>query len=314
VAQLLGGPRLNVHGTGLDDRGLPVVASELVTPTMWLTAAKTLSRLAELGERTGRVFTLENLNTAVDHPGVPFAKAADTLAVIEAVDNPHARLNLDPYHAQIGEGNLGQLVERALPYIGEIQVADVPGRCEPGTGEIFFPAVAAALDRLGYTGSSAWRGGPLAIPSSRRNASGRPSPLALGGLPDRCPPIARHRVQPPRRSIDRRCWKRFGASLEAPGNGSRDRPEEETMTTSTTVEPEPTGSDSTSRERPSARRKAVAVTGLVALVAAVVLVGIVFPAMLGAAIAIAVAAAIVVLELMRPRRDLQLPPESYWIP
>jgi hypothetical protein len=86
------------------------------------------------------------------------------------------------------------------------------------------------------------------------------------------------------------------------------------MTTSTTVEPEPTGSDSTSRERPSARRKAVAVTGLVALVAAVVLVGIVFPAMLGAAIAIAVAAAIVVLELMRPRRDLQLPPESYWIP
>src|SRR3712207_9029367 len=99
---------------------------------MWLTAAKTLTRLAELGERAGRVFTLENLNTAVDHPGTPFAKAADTLALIEAVDNPHLRLNLDLYHAQIGEGNLVQLVERALPYVGEIQVADVPGRCEPG--------------------------------------------------------------------------------------------------------------------------------------------------------------------------------------
>jgi hydroxypyruvate isomerase len=152
VAEQLDCPRLNVHGTGLDDKGLPVIPSAVVTPSMWLTAAKTLTRLAELGERAGRVFTLENLNTAVDHPGVPFAKAADTLALIEAIDNPHLRLNLDLYHAQIGEGNLVQLVERALPYVGEIQVADVPGRCEPGTGEIHYPAVAAALNRLGYAG------------------------------------------------------------------------------------------------------------------------------------------------------------------
>jgi hydroxypyruvate isomerase len=152
VAEELDCPRLNVHGTGLDDKGLPVIPSAVVTPSMWLTAAKTLTRLAELGGRDGWVFTLENLNTAVDHPGVPFAKAADTLALIQAVDNPHLRLNLDLYHAQIGEGNLVQLVERALPYVGEIQVADVPGRCEPGTGEIHYPAVAAALNRLGYTG------------------------------------------------------------------------------------------------------------------------------------------------------------------
>jgi hydroxypyruvate isomerase len=152
VAEQLECPRLNLHGTGLDDRGLPVRPSETVSPAMWLAALRTLDRLAELGERAGRVFTLENLNTAVDHPGVPFAKAADTLALVEAVDNPHLRLNLDLYHAQIGEGNLVQLVERALPYVGEIQVADVPGRCEPGTGEIFYPAVAAALNRLGYAG------------------------------------------------------------------------------------------------------------------------------------------------------------------
>jgi hydroxypyruvate isomerase len=152
IAEQLDCPRLNLHGTGLDGKGLPVAPSQFVTPTMWLTAAKTLTRLAELGERAGRVFTLENLNTAVDHPGTPFATAADTIALVEAVDNPHVRLNLDLYHAQIGEGNLVQLVERALPLIGEIQVADVPGRCEPGTGEIHYPAVAAALDRLGYDG------------------------------------------------------------------------------------------------------------------------------------------------------------------
>src|SRR4029450_1401685 len=110
----------------------------------------------------GRVFTLENLNTAVDHPGTPFARAADTLALVEAVDSPHLRMNLDLYHAQIGEGNLIQLVERALPLVSEIQVADVPGRCEPGTGEINYPAVAAALDRLNYTGVvglEAWASG-----------------------------------------------------------------------------------------------------------------------------------------------------------
>jgi hydroxypyruvate isomerase len=152
VAEELDCPRLNVHGTGLDDKGLPVSPSIAVTPSMWLTAVKTLTRLAGLGERAGRVFTLENLNTAVDHPGTPFAKAADTLALVEAVDSPHLKLNLDLYHAQIGEGNLVQLVERALPSIGEVQVADVPGRCEPGTGEIFYPAIAAALHRLGYTG------------------------------------------------------------------------------------------------------------------------------------------------------------------
>jgi hydroxypyruvate isomerase len=165
VAEQLDCPRLNVHGTGLDDRGLPVHASHVASPRMWLTAAKTLTRLAELGERAGRVFTLENLNTAVDHPGVPFAKAADTLALVEAVGNPHLRLNLDLYHAQIGEGNLVQLVERALPFVGEIQVADVPGRCEPGTGEIYYPAVAGALDRLGYAGVvglEAWASGDSA--------------------------------------------------------------------------------------------------------------------------------------------------------
>jgi len=152
VAERLGCPRLNLHGTGLDGKGLPVVPVEIVTGAMWLTAARTLEKVATLGEQADRVFTLENLNTAVDHPGTPFARAADTLALVEAVDNPHLRMNLDLYHAQIGEGNLIELIERALPFIGEIQVADVPGRTEPGTGEINYPAIARALHRIGYTG------------------------------------------------------------------------------------------------------------------------------------------------------------------
>ncbi|MFJ6569024.1 TIM barrel protein [Streptomyces sp. NPDC091292] len=165
AAALLGCPRLNLHGTGLDGRGLPVdpVAGEATGP-MWIAAHRTLGRVAELGESAGVVFTLENLNTAVDHPGVPFAKAADTLALVAAVNRPGLKMNLDLYHAQIGEGNLIELVRRAhgLGLIGEIQVADVPGRCEPGTGEIAYPAVARALADLGYDGTvamEAWASG-----------------------------------------------------------------------------------------------------------------------------------------------------------
>ena len=180
VAERLDCPRLNVHGTGLDPKGLPIVATEVVTPAMWLRAARTLGRLATLGECAGRVFTLENLNTAVDHPGTPFARAADTLALVEAVDSPHLRMNLDLYHAQIGEGNLIQLVERALPVVGEIQVADVPGRREPGTGEINYPAVAAALDCLGYRGvvaMEAWASGdPVQALERFRTAFTIPTP------------------------------------------------------------------------------------------------------------------------------------------
>ena len=110
VAAELDCPRLNVHGTGLDPQGLPVLPSTGATPAMWLTAVRTLDRLATLGERAGRVFTLENLNTAVDHPGTPFATAADTRTLVAAVDSPHLKMNLDLYHAQIGEGNLVELV------------------------------------------------------------------------------------------------------------------------------------------------------------------------------------------------------------
>ena len=156
-----------------------MVASQVVTPAMWLQAARTLTRLAELGERAGRVFTLENLNTAVDHPGTPFARAADTVALVEAIGSPHLRLNLDLYHAQVGEGNLIELVERALPLIGEIQVADVPGRCEPGTGELNYPAVAAALNRLDYTGVvglEAWASGDSEEALERFRAAFKPRP------------------------------------------------------------------------------------------------------------------------------------------
>ncbi|MEO0003621.1 MAG: hypothetical protein RLZZ22_1313 [Pseudomonadota bacterium] len=153
VAQALGVPRLNLHGTGLDDRGLPVQPCATVTGAMWLKARDTLQRIADLGERHGVTFMLENLNLPVDHPGTPFGRAEDTLALVSSVNRGSLGLNLDLYHAQIGEGNLIELCQRCLPWIAEIQVADVPGRCEPGTGEINYPGIARALTAMGWRGT-----------------------------------------------------------------------------------------------------------------------------------------------------------------
>ena len=157
-----GPPRLNLHGTALDDRGLPVRPVTAVTGAMWARAALTLEQVATLGEEHGVVFELENLNLAVDHPGTPFHSPADTRALVATVDSPHLRMNLDLYHAQIGHGDLIATCRDSLPWIGEVQVADVPGRAEPGTGEIAYRAVARALHAMGYTGivaMEAWASG-----------------------------------------------------------------------------------------------------------------------------------------------------------
>lgn len=152
AAKTINPPRLNLHGTGLDNKGMPIKPKDVVSGRDWLRARDTLTRMAELGAEYDRVFMLENLNLLVDHPGTPFGLAADTMALVEAVNHPNMRMNLDLYHAQIGEGNLTELVRAALPWIGEIQIADVPGRMEPGTGEINYRRIADELESLGYTG------------------------------------------------------------------------------------------------------------------------------------------------------------------
>ncbi len=178
VAKRIGARALNIHGTGLGPTGLPVVPVDPavgVSEQMWATARDTLRRVADLAAEHDVVYVLENLNTAVDHPGTPFARAADTLDLVRGIDSPHLRLNLDLYHAQIGEGNLVELCREALPWIGEIQVADVPGRCEPGTGEISYPGVARALAGMGY-------GGVVGLEAFASNAGAKGSEAALAAF------------------------------------------------------------------------------------------------------------------------------------
>jgi hydroxypyruvate isomerase len=148
----LGVSRMVVHPAELID-GRAARPAYRSAGRMWLTGLRTLEKLGALGERHDITFVLENLNTAVDHPGIPLARAKDTLDLVEGAGHPNVKMMLDLYHAQIGEGNLIELLRRAQPHIGEVQVADVPGRCEPGTGEINYPAVARALAEIGYEGT-----------------------------------------------------------------------------------------------------------------------------------------------------------------
>lgn len=151
VGKRLGVDRLNLHGTGLGDGGIPIWQHETVTGPMWLKARDTLNRICDLAEEESVVFTLENLNL-LDHPGCPFGSTSDVLALVSSINRPQLRINLDLYHTQIGEGDLIRWCEKCLPWIGEVQVADNPGRYEPGTGEINYAAVARALNDMGYRG------------------------------------------------------------------------------------------------------------------------------------------------------------------
>ena len=63
-------------------------------------------------------------------------KAEDTLTLVSTLDRPGVRMMLDLYHAQIGEGNLIETVRTSLPWVGEIQVADVPGEEVPEVAQV----------------------------------------------------------------------------------------------------------------------------------------------------------------------------------
>lgn len=87
-----------------------------------------------------------------DRPGFLVSTIDEAAAAIDWADHPNLSIQADLYHMQIMEGDLTRTLERRLDRIGHIQFADVPDRGEPGTGEINFPFVFAALDRLGYDG------------------------------------------------------------------------------------------------------------------------------------------------------------------
>ncbi len=87
-----------------------------------------------------------------DMPGFLLNRSDQVLALLDVVDEPNVFLQFDLYHAQREEGELAATLRSHLGRIGHVQVADNPGRHQPGTGEINFPFLFQELDRLGYKG------------------------------------------------------------------------------------------------------------------------------------------------------------------
>ena len=93
---------------------------------------------------------IEAINSKVDVPGYFLDRPSDALEIIREAGEPNLYMQFDFYHAQIMEGNLTALFREALPVVGHIQVADTPGRHEPGTGEINYPYLFRLIDKLGW--------------------------------------------------------------------------------------------------------------------------------------------------------------------
>jgi hydroxypyruvate isomerase len=104
-------------------------------------------RLAVAGVR----LLVEPINPR-DIPGFLINATSDYERVAARVADDNLYLQFDFYHVQVVEGDLLRRFERLLPRIAHVQVADNPGRDEPGSGEINYPNIFAAIDRLGYAG------------------------------------------------------------------------------------------------------------------------------------------------------------------
>jgi hydroxypyruvate isomerase len=103
-------------------------------------------------EKAGIMLILEPMNIRVDHKGHCLYGSEDAVRICREVNSPMIKINWDLYHMHISEGDLCGRLRDGIDQVGYIQVADHPGRHEPGTGEIYYPRVYEELKKLGYTG------------------------------------------------------------------------------------------------------------------------------------------------------------------
>lgn len=110
-----------------------------------------LTRAADQAAEHGITLLIEPINSR-DRPGYFLSRIEQAADIIAQLGKPNVRMQFDFYHAQIMGGDLITRLERHLPVIGHLQCGSVPGRHEPDEGEVNFPAVFEAVDKLGYEG------------------------------------------------------------------------------------------------------------------------------------------------------------------
>ncbi len=118
----------------------------------WETLCDNVRHAARQLNAQGMTLMLEAINSRVDMPGFVLDTSDKVIRLMEQVNEPNIRLQYDIYHMQIMEGDIIRRLKQLQSRIGHIQFADNPGRHEPGTGELNFSRIFAALDDMGYEG------------------------------------------------------------------------------------------------------------------------------------------------------------------
>jgi hydroxypyruvate isomerase len=111
-----------------------------------------LKRVAPVAEQHGVTLILEPMNVRVDHKGHCLYGSEAAVRICRAVGSPYVKINWDLYHMQLSEGDLCGRLAEGFDQLGYAQVADTPGRHEPGTGEVSYARVFRQLHELGYRG------------------------------------------------------------------------------------------------------------------------------------------------------------------
>jgi hydroxypyruvate isomerase len=126
-------------------------SSEFSQEQHWETLASNIQFAAEALKSDGLTLLIEAINH-YDIPEFFLQRTEQVLKLIEQVKEPNVLMQYDIYHAQREEGEITATLRRNISRIGHIQVADNPGRNQPGTGEINYPFLFKELDALGYEG------------------------------------------------------------------------------------------------------------------------------------------------------------------
>jgi hydroxypyruvate isomerase len=135
-----------------NDRSVRYQYPDLTPEQKYQSVLDGLKALAPLAEAAGVTLVLEPLNIHVDHPGYFLNRSGVGFDLVREVGSPYIRLLYDIYHMQVMEGNLIETLTRNLDLVGHIHVADVPGRHQPGSGEINYANVMKSLRQAGYSG------------------------------------------------------------------------------------------------------------------------------------------------------------------
>lgn len=153
AAAAVGARSLTIHSNALGEGGVVTDRGEGLSDTVRLCAMyDTLRDCARLAEDRGLTLHLEALNPIADHPGNFLVSTAVAAELTALVGSPRLKILYDIYHMQLSEGNLMGNIRAWHGQIGHVHAADAPGRHEPGTGEIAFPAVLDCLEKTGYDG------------------------------------------------------------------------------------------------------------------------------------------------------------------